>query len=268
MAIEQTIINLARAEGASIAGIAGLAALRTTSSHLVQPGLTRHDGIEDGVDGSVAPDQPSLFARESVGAVLVIGLAHPADRPELDWWDGRGTAGNRLLIEIVERIRRSLASTLQVGSRGLHYYVEKGGVFLKDAAVLAGLGCVGRNNLLITPTYGPRIRLRGMFLDRDLRSTGPVAFDPCAPCPALCRSACPQQALALPGLPGPAFAGIPELPARDGAYRRAPCAQQMKQDETRGRIGGRGQQEPVRYCRRCELACPVGLSPDLVKIDD
>jgi len=33
----------------------------------------------------------------------------------------------------------------------LPYRVEQGGILLKDAAVLAGLGVTGKNNLVITP---------------------------------------------------------------------------------------------------------------------
>jgi len=50
---------------------------------------------------------------------------------------------------------------------------------LKDAAVLAGLGCIGKNNLLLTPEYGSRVRLRAFTIDLVLPSTGPLPFDPC-----------------------------------------------------------------------------------------
>jgi epoxyqueuosine reductase len=41
------------------------------------------------------------------------------------------------------------------GHRPLPYKVEEGGMFLKDAATLAGLGIIGKNNLLITPEFEP-----------------------------------------------------------------------------------------------------------------
>ena len=74
------------------------------------------------------------------------------------------------------------------------YHVEKGGIFLKDAAVIAGLGCIGKNNILVTPDYGPRIRLRAMLPDEEISPTGSNDFDPCSGCDAPCRQACPQNA--------------------------------------------------------------------------
>jgi len=77
----------------------------------------------------------------------------------------------------------------------LPYHIENGGIYLKDAAVLAGLGTIGRNNLLITPEFGPRVRLRALLAGVDLPPTGPAGFDPCEGCPAPCLTDC------LGGLP-------------------------------------------------------------------
>ena len=45
--------------------------------------------------------------------------------------------------------------------------------------MLAGLGVFGRDNLLVTQEYGPRVRLRGIFMDADLEPTAPIeGFDP------------------------------------------------------------------------------------------
>jgi hypothetical protein len=62
------------------------------------------------------------------------------------------------------------------GHRPLPYRVEHGGTLFKDAAALAGLGTIGKNNLVITPEYGPHVRLKAMFLDVDLEPTGPIGF--------------------------------------------------------------------------------------------
>jgi epoxyqueuosine reductase len=113
----------------------------------------------------------------------------------------------------------------------LPYHVERGGVYLKDAAVLAGLGCIGKNNLLVTPQYGPRLRLRGMLTDSDLPSTGVIGFDPCIACPMPCRTSCPQAAFARQRYTRAVYE-LEALPARSGAYDRFRCNRQMERDES------------------------------------
>ena len=178
-------------------------------------------------------------------SVLVLALAHDEAEPELDWWDGEGgTPGNRRLESIANSLRQWLKEHLNSDAHLLPYHVEKGGIFLKDAAVLAGLGTIGMNNLLITPEFGPRVRLRALLLDVDLAPTGPIDFAPCAGCDMPCRSACPQKAF------------------RSGSYSRALCGEQMKRDEANAAIVKEGQEkdlpsEYIKYCRACELACPI-----------
>jgi epoxyqueuosine reductase len=197
---------------------------------------------------------------DSAKSVLVIGRSHPRNRPELDWWDGRGTPGNRLLIDIIERTRRRIENELDVSTIKLHYYVEKGGVFLKDAAVLAGLGCIGRNNQLVSPEYGPRIRLRALLLEVELEPTGPVPFDPCADCTVNCRIVCPEKAMERKAPAFESIGGALELPARDGVYDRHLCNIRMEKDISDSRNNVSAEQSPVKYCRKCEFVCPVGKS--------
>jgi epoxyqueuosine reductase len=180
-------------------------------------------------------------------SVFVIALAHPSQEPGLDWWDAGtyGTPGNRRMVRITLKIKQLLESRWNIRGRGLPYHVENGGVFLKDAAVLAGIGAVGKNNLLVIPGIGPRVRLRALFLDTALEQTGPVLFDPCKGCPQPCRSACPQNAFA------------------EGRYSRKRCSKQMAADAaapqtiSRPQLG-RPPLEVIQYCRACELACVVG----------
>jgi epoxyqueuosine reductase len=50
---------------------------------------------------------------------------------------------------VSEELADWLFRTHKVRAQSLPYHVEKGGVYLKDAAVYAGLGVVGKNNLLL-----------------------------------------------------------------------------------------------------------------------
>ena len=121
-----------------------------------------------------------------------------------------------------------------------------GGLFLKDAAVLSGLGVIGKNNLLLHPAWGPRIRLRSILMAGDFEPTAALhGFAPCETCDVFCQKACPVKAFP------------------DGKYSRSICRQQIDDDwEDRvpeGEIGETGKRNwVVKFCRACEFSCPVG----------
>jgi epoxyqueuosine reductase len=181
-------------------------------------------------------------------AVVVLALEHPEGQPEMDWWDrqrGR-TPGNRQLAKINRRLANWLKKTYAAEACDLPYHPGRGGIFLKDAAVLAGLGAVGKNNLLITPQYGPRVRLRAALLDRPIQSKRSLdGFVPCDACDGPCLLACPQNAF------------------QEGNYNRKRCQRQMLKNEAnpiirRSPIVGMPAEFTIAYCRQCELSCPVG----------
>ena len=64
----------------------------------------------------------------------------------------------------------------------------------KMVATRAGLGWIGKNALLITPQYGPRIRLVSVLTNAPLRPLPPVSESKCGRC-FLCVKACPAGAL-------------------------------------------------------------------------
>jgi len=71
-------------------------------------------------------------------------------------------------------------------------------------AVAAGLGEVGRNGMLITPRYGPRVRLCKVFTELELSSDKPITFgvqEFCKSCKR-CAEACPSGAIPKDTEPG------------------------------------------------------------------
>ena len=220
------IIEKAKTFGTSLAGLAEIASVLDSPSYRI------YGNPRWSVDGK---------------SVLVIALVHPRTEAALDWWDEKqgGSPGNRRLIGIAERLAEWVKEEFNIKAQPLPYHVGKGGIFLKDAAVLAGLGVIGANNLLITPEYGPRVRLRALRLDAELAPTCPIDFSPCNSCGMPCREACPQKAFA------------------HGSYSRDLCMRQMNMDEANRVILEKEVEEDsprgcVKYCRACELACPVG----------
>lgn len=65
---------------------------------------------------------------------------------------------------------------------------------LKTSAVKCGLGCQGKNTLLITPSHGPRVRLISVLTTAELDIDEPYKEDLCGDCEK-CLLACPTRAL-------------------------------------------------------------------------
>jgi len=64
----------------------------------------------------------------------------------------------------------------------------------KAIATLAGLGWIGKSSLLVSPDYGPRVRLGAMLTDGSLLTDKPVVYSVCGDC-NLCVEACPVGAI-------------------------------------------------------------------------
>lgn len=64
----------------------------------------------------------------------------------------------------------------------------------KTAATRAGLGWIGKNGLLVTPKYGPRIRLGTLLTEMELPYGQPMTESRCGEC-RLCVTSCPAAAL-------------------------------------------------------------------------
>jgi len=71
----------------------------------------------------------------------------------------------------------------------------RGILSLKHAAVLAGLGKMGRNTLLINETYGNMLWLGAVLVAAELEPDPLAAYEACPPRCRICLDACPQQAL-------------------------------------------------------------------------
>ncbi len=67
----------------------------------------------------------------------------------------------------------------------------------KHAAQAAGLGNIGRHSLLITPKFGPRVRLAGCLTEAVLQPTTAKEIQECGDC-HICIDNCPVGALATP----------------------------------------------------------------------
>ena len=175
------------------------------------------------------------------GSIIVLGLYHDPECPEMDWWEeGKSTPGDRILYGITTALSRWLREEYGREAHDIPYDVSAGGIYLKDAAVLAGLGIIGRNNLVLVPGFGPRIRFRALWTDLEVEA--PVVdkcMSPCNECSTPCHIHCPQQAFS------------------SGQYNRDRCLSRMDADKAfvASPDPENTQKKIVHHCRNCELYC-------------
>lgn len=111
----------------------------------------------------------------------------------------------------------------------------------KSVALRAGLGWIGKNNLLVTPEFGSALRISSLLTDAPLPCAAPQWESRCGDCTA-CRRVCPAGAiygrLWTPGT------------HRDDMFDRIACMD--KQHELmRQRTG-----IDADLCGQCFVACP------------
>ena len=117
------------------------------------------------------------------------------------------------------------------------------GVFQhKTAAVLSGLGWIGKSALFVSPEYGPRVRLATVLTDQPLPVAAPVQAVPCCGECMVCVSACPAHAIT-----GESYvSGLP----RTALFDAQACSDHMRSHYMKI---GRG-----AVCGICVACCPLG----------
>ncbi len=247
--IENTIIEKAIEFGASLAGIARIEDLKASPSYKKYANRPFYEEYDP--NSADYHEFKGFNWREEHKSVLVWALSHPVSEPVLDWWSMKVkgfTPGNGILRLQSRNLRKWMEEELEIKAYSLPYQVEYGGTFLKDSAHLAGLGVIGKNNLLVTPEFGTRVRLRGMFIEAELEPTDPSDFDPCNGCDMPCHRVCPRDAF------------------RSGSFERPYCKEEnderyANEEMLDGSIMGIEEASMVmKPCRFCELACPVAQS--------
>ncbi len=138
--------------------------------------------------------------------VIVIGL--PVSLPVLEtapsiWYAELYRTVNSLLDQYTYRIAEFLTEkgipsvfVPRDGYGGIDVLLENPVSFFshRHAAVLAGLGTFGVNNMVLTPQYGPRVRFGSILTTAGL-SSDPLIEEPlCIRC-GRCTSSCPAEAL-------------------------------------------------------------------------
>ena len=157
--------------------------------------------------------------------------------PRQDMFRGHNT----FISQELDRIGYAVARFLEKKAfKAYHQMASTGGtderylmglLSLKHMAVQAGLGVFGHSSLLITPQYGPRVRLTAIVTNAEMQPDMPIDKNLCEDCEDLCVSLCPAKAL--------------EKPRHDAPYEinKYACHQYLTTRPT---------------CSVCLKVCPVG----------
>jgi len=97
-------------------------------------------------------------------------------------------------LKVCNFIQRKRFTALPIpASQILDWQSQKAHLSHKKVGLLAGLGWIGRNNLLVNDKFGAQFRLCTILTDMPLTTTRPVEKD-CGKC-RLCVEACPAHAI-------------------------------------------------------------------------
>jgi len=161
-------------------------------------------GMEHFVRNFEARKHPEALL-SGVRSVLMLGVSyakvlenesHPIQQLSGIVEYARGTDYHRWIRQRLEMLAEKHRELFPEGRcRGT---VDTAPILEKEYAAAAGLGTIGKNTLLIHPTFGSKLFLAALLSTETLEPTPPPEpFDPCGECQR-CLNACPMGALVAP----------------------------------------------------------------------
>jgi epoxyqueuosine reductase len=107
---------------------------------------------------------------------------------------------NRMAVKLSEYLEERGITAIPMNSTGPDEWDAESGKFrgiisLKHAAVLAGLGKIGKNTLLVNEQFGNMIWLSGVFVGENLEADPIASYEGCIENCTLCLDSCPVKAL-------------------------------------------------------------------------
>jgi len=178
-------------------------------------------------------NHPSYYQDDAL-IIIIIGL-HLFDQNLDIWTESKDLHKNyHFLDNVLEKYCYKIKNFLSKKGFESEIIPYTPGIFLKDSAALAGIGPIGKNNLLITKNYGSQVRLRAMTTNAPLNPGIPIKMSKfCLNCD-LCIKACPAGAF------------------HDGKYIRELCLSynltNLKELSEYSSI----------WCNICIESCPIG----------
>ena len=165
---------------------------------------------------------------------------------EQDFEDGIQSAKARLesIVQELERLLQECSAAYNVPPVAQADETELLAPFsFKYAATRAGIGRIGKNDVVITERYGPRVRLSAVLADAPLSYGKPITESRCPEDCRLCADACPCKALY----------GV----QWDASKQRSELIDYHRCNRMRSAfIPQLGRKNA---CGRCFAACPIGI---------
>jgi epoxyqueuosine reductase len=138
---------------------------------------------------------------------------------------------DRLALDLAMLIQNLGAQALPIAASQLvDWQNQRGHLSHKRVAVGAGLGWLGRNNLLVTPRRGAQVRLVTVLTDLEMEADGPIE-NGCGSCRA-CITDCPAKAIG----------------ETEAEFRHLDCFAMLKEFQSRRYVG-------QYICGLCVRAC-------------
>lgn len=144
----------------------------------------------------------SSYAREYQSA-LVLAVPYGEQLTIKDYTEERFERGIKDAAKIVEKILTRIEEILN--EHKVKYYIppvaqrneeELAAPFsFKYAAIQAGLGWIGKNDVVITEKYGPRVRLSAILIDSQFTYGQKITKSNCPDSCTMCVDSCPYHAL-------------------------------------------------------------------------
>ncbi len=216
--------------------------------------------VERWKDPPFQPWMPEEFYPQSIfsqaKSVIVIGL--PVSLPVLEsapsiYYRELYNTVNSLLDQYTYRLANFLSEkghpsvfVPRDGYFGIKALLKNPVAFFshRHAALLAGLGNFGTNNMLLTPQFGPRVRFGSVFTAAELSSDPLMKEELCTRC-MRCVKMCPVKALDEKDYP-------------QGLTDKKSCTGRSAELNSRG----------ISPCGICIKVCPVGEDRKLFGRED
>jgi len=135
---------------------------------------------------------------EKYKTIIVLGLCYPSKTVEYKG-NGYGLLSrysyNTDYHIVFKNIFKQIEKEFDKLNIKTHFSVDVSDIYEKQAAVLANLGYIGKNQLLINKKYGSYLNLATILIDIDIEiSRNLQIVDDCGEC-KLCIDACPSNTL-------------------------------------------------------------------------